>query len=686
MVIGVTANGTVAAQLVNRLTENKTFKVKVGNEQDQTFGFMKWFELDNDSHLYQLEGDIYQLNFSPIKSGALVIGWVGFGYAIDELLAQRFASLTGLSTDFVIKENGGSLRLFASSKNTETIAEQQLAKNIINQKIDENVVATVYPLGLANQQEIVAVMYGKRSDLLASLQDRWQELLFFVVFLLFTSLIGAYWIAANISRPVKLLVVQVKAITHGNYAQTLNFSSKDELGQLASDFNQMKTAINQREKNISHQAFHERITGLPNRYKLIDILKEWLQSPPKSFAVLRLSPQRMKEVNYTLGHDVGDSVVKEIATRLSHLSENEFVYHIGGSSFASLVKNTNQEQLSPLIDEIEQAMEAEFKVNNTLLNIQVKLGIALHPDNSAQPEQLLTMAVTALQHAQKNSLHHAFCQTSLSLLTVERLHLINGLKSAIADQQLVLFYQPKLDLKSGLITSVEALVRWIHPEHGMVPPDKFISLAEQTGYIHPLTAWVIDTALAQYNSWQKRNIHLPIAINVSAENLKLPNFYELVIIALEKHNLTPDAICIEITESVVVDDPMATIELLSRFEKRNFKLSIDDYGTGYSSLAQLTQLPIDEMKIDKAFVIHLVKNKKDRVIVKSTIELAHALNLVVVAEGIEDEKTLDWLRENGCEKAQGYFISKPKPAEEFDQWLFASKYFKPPIDLVKKQQ
>jgi len=689
MVIAVKANGTVVAQLINRLTESNKWKVKVGSEQGQAFGFMQWFELDNDSHLYQLEGDIYQLNFSPIKSGALVIGWVGFGYAIDERLANRFSALTGLTTNFIIKENKENLRLFASSKNdnaknNSSIAEQQLTKNIINQQANENVIATVYPLGVANEQEIFAVMYGERSDLLLSLQDRWQELLLFAAFLLLTSLVGAYWIAASISRPVKLLVEQVKAITHGNYAQTLSFSSKDELGQLATEFNQMKSAINQREKTISHQAFHERLTGLPNRYQLIAVLKNWLKSPPESFAVLRISPQRMKEVNYTLGHDVGDSVVKEIANRLGNSSENEFIFHIGGSSFALLVKDTNQKQLSAFMTEIEQTMEGEFRVNNTLLNIQVKIGASLYPDHSSQPEQLLTMAGTALQHAQKNSLQHMFYQTSLSLLTVERLHLINGLKSAIYEEQLVLYYQPKLDLKSGLVSSVEALVRWVHPELGMVPPDKFISLAEQTGYIHPLTAWVIDTALAQYSTWQKRDIHLPIAINVSAENLKLPNFYELVISALDKHNLTPDAICIEITESVVVDDPIATIDLLSRFEKRGFKLSIDDYGTGYSSLAQLTQLPICEMKIDKAFVTDLVKNKQDRVIVKSTIELAHALNLGVVAEGIEDEATLDWLRDNGCEKAQGYFISKPKPANEFDPWLLASKYFKAPIEAIQK--
>jgi len=684
MVIAVKANGIVAAQLVNNLTDNNKFKVSVGSDQGRAFGFMQWFELENDNHLYQLANDVYQLNFSPIKSGALIIGWVGFGYAIDERLADQFSTLTGLTTNFIIKENADNLRLFASSKNGNSIEEQKITKNIINQQTNENIIATAYPLGTANKQEIIAVMYGERSDLLLSLQDRWQELLLFAAFLLLISLIGAYWIAASISRPVKLLVEQVKAITHGNYAQTLSFSSKDELGQLATEFNQMKSAINQREKTISHQAFHDRLTGLPNRYQLIETLKNWLESPPESFAVLRISPQRMKEVNYTLGHEVGDSVVKEIANRLSDSSKSEFIFHIGGSSFALLIKNSDQEQLSTFIDEIGQTMESEFKVKNTLLNIQIKIGTALYPDHSLQPEQLLTMAGTALQHAQKNSLYHVFYQTSLSLLTVERLHLINGLKSAISEQQLVLYYQPKLDLKSGLISSVEALVRWIHPELGMVPPDKFISLAEQTGYIHPLTAWVIDSALGQYSIWKKRDIHLPIAINVSAENLKLPNFYELVITALDKHNLTPDAICIEITESVVVDDPIATIDLLSRFEKRGFKLSIDDYGTGYSSLAQLTQLPICEMKIDKAFVTDLVKNKQDRVIVKSTIELAHALNLGVVAEGIEDEATLDWLRDNGCEKAQGYFISKPKPANEFDSWLFASKYFKAPKESLQR--
>jgi diguanylate cyclase (GGDEF)-like protein len=501
--------------------------------------------------------------------------------------------------------------------------------------------------------------------------------------LLLSSLLAAYWIAVKISAPVKILVEQVKAITDGNYSATLEFSSNDELGQLAEEFNLMKDAINKREQTISLQAFHDQLTKLPNRYSLLKTLEKWLTSFSEPFAVIRISPQRMKEVNYSLGHDVGDDVIIELANRLMFCSENNYIYNVGGSSFVLIVKGVNKVKLNHFLTEIEEIMEAEFKLKNILLNIQIKMGISLYPDHSSNNQELLAMASTALQYAQKKNVHHIIYEEHLSSLTIERLHLINGLKSAISENQLVLFYQPKLDLKKGLVTEVEALVRWIHPEHGLIPPDNFISLAEQTGYIHQLTAWVIDTALAQYKLWRHQGIKLAIAVNVSAENLKLTNFYENVIILLEKHNLTPEALCIEITESVVLEDPDATIELLTRFKNRGFHLSVDDYGTGYSSLAQLTKLPVCEMKIDKAFVSDLIDKQENRVIVDSTISLAHALNLNVVAEGIEDQATLEWLTNNNCDMAQGYFISKPKPIDELNTWLAQSKYFHTKPNLVR---
>jgi len=582
---------------------------------------------------------------------------------------------------FVIKDEA-NIKLL-SKRQDVSIIESLLIKNIVNNTYSNDVISTVHSIGGIDNKVILAIMYGARSDILISVQDRWQELLLLAVFLLISSLTAAYWIAKRISHPVKILVEQVKAITEGDYTTEVKFSSKDELGLLAQEFNNMTVAINKREQTIKHQAFHDQLTKLPNRYNLLRTLEKWIANSSEPFAVIRISPQRMKEVNFSLGHDVGDDVVIELASRLMFCSENDYVYNVGGSSFVLLMKQVNKLKLKHFLQEISDSMEDEFKLKHILLNIQVKAGISLYPEHSSNHQKLLTMAGTALQHAQKKHLHYIIYEDHLSSLTVARLHLINGLKSAISDNQLVLYYQPKLNLQNGIITEVEALVRWQHPEHGMVPPDKFICLAEQTGYIHQLTAWVIDTALIQYKSWLNDNIKLPIAVNISVENLKLPNFYELVILALERHALTSESLCLEITESIVLEDSEATIGLLTRLKNKGFHISVDDYGTGYSSLAQLTQLPVCEMKIDKTFVTDIPSMNKNKVIVDSTIKLAHSLGLSVVAEGIEDQETLDWLIKNNCDMAQGYFISKPKPADEFNEWLLQSKYFKSNISLVR---
>jgi len=680
MVIAIDKSGKITGQLINGLQGDGEYKVKIGGEQGTLFRYMDWFEFDGSNHLYPLDGKFYQLNFSPMKSGNLVIGWVGFGYVIDQRLANRLSELIDLTVDFVVKKNSEWL-VFASSTGGAQESEMGLAKGLLVKQNPDVVIATTYTFGEVESQELMAVIYGIRADLLFAIQRRWQELLLLAAIMLLISLVGAYLIAAGISRPVKLLVEQAKEIRSGEYTGSVRVGSKDELGVLAKEFNAMKQAVLNRENTIKHQAFHDQLTTLPNRYSLLNAIDDLIAHNPETFALIRLGPDRMREVNYSLGHDVGDEVVKEMARRLRRFDRTAGVFNVGGGSFALLLKSVCKSNIQPSLDKLGQLFESEFVLKNIVLNIQIRQGVAFFPEHSEQSRQLLAKAGTALQYATKNKLPQVVYQPRFSSMTIERLHLINGLKSAIAEQQMVLHYQPKLDFSRGQIAEVEALVRWQHPEQGMVPPDKFIGLAEQTGYIHQLTYWVIDTALKQHKRWQKNNIYMPIAINISAESLKLADFYETVVAALERYKLNPDAICLEITESVVVEDPDTTIKLLARFRDKGFRLSVDDYGTGYSSLAQLTQLPVSEMKIDKAFVTHLIDNEEDRVVVKSTIDLAHALGLEVVAEGIEDQQTLDWLKENGCEMAQGYFISKPKNVDEFNDWLLNSEYFKPKFDL-----
>jgi EAL domain-containing protein (putative c-di-GMP-specific phosphodiesterase class I) len=303
------------------------------------------------------------------------------------------------------------------------------------------------------------------------------------------------------------------------------------------------------------------------------------------------------------------------------------------------------------------------------LQLQVCIGVALCPDHSADAKLILQMADTALHHTKENGKLVQTYHPDLDVNTVERLSLINDLKQAIPAGQLTLHFQPKLCLKTNTITHVEALVRWQHPSLGMIPPDDFIHIAEQTGQIKALTRWVFITALAQFNTWRTLGIELNIAINIAAKNLKEADFHQFICQSLISANVPAEKVTLEVTESSVVEDPESAIKLLSEFKSHGMKLSIDDYGTGYSSLAQLKRLPVHELKIDKSFIQRLEHDEDDQIIVRSTIELAHNMGLHVVAEGIEDEFALNWLIDHGCELAQGYYISKPKPAIELTPWL-----------------
>jgi diguanylate cyclase (GGDEF)-like protein len=687
LAIAVADDGLVVGELIQSAVEDGGNKVRVGEGQGQAFPDMTLFDLPGANYLFKRENSVYQLSFSPLKSGELVFGWVGFGYSIDKRLANKFAGLTELTTVFAISGETAWEILASSSPDSPaapTLAELDLVERVAAGKPVDNVIATLYRLGTVEDQQMVAVMYGTRSDFLLAIQERWHDLSLLAVVTLLLSLAGAYLIAAGISRPVKVLVEQARDIASGNYDRSINYFSKDELGQLAREFNQMKTAIVSREQEISRHAFSDLLTGLPNRHQLNQTLEQLLSQDPAPFAFIRLGLQRINDVNYSLGHDAGDEVIRAAAQRLATVCEPGLLFNVGGNAFVLLMKVPDRAGLEVRIDAIKQAVAPEFELPNFSLHIDVQMGISWYPEHDSTGTSLLEMAGTALQHAQLKGLPFLEYDESMFRTTVERLELINGFKNAIRGNQLVLHYQPKLDIDKATVTEVEALVRWQHPQYGMVPPDKFISLAEQTGYIHDLTLWVLDTALQQYRSWRDDDgIQLPIAVNISAESLRNPEFFDIVEAALQRHGLPPDAISMEVTESVVVVNPEAAIAVLDRFQQTGIRLSVDDYGTGFSSLAQLSRLPVNELKIDKAFVMNLPRQQADQVIVKSTIEMAHALGLGVVAEGVEDAESLEWLQRLGCEMAQGYYICRPKPAAELIEWLRQSHYHDPRPRLVK---
>ena len=668
LAMAISADALITGQLLLTLEQDEQRKVRQGPEKGEKFRFSEWLDSQQQAHLYLLDDAVYQLSLSPLTVGSKTIGWLAFGFQIDRRLALEFMSITGLETDFILQENS-KWRLVASS-NPE--AELNFAGEIIKGNTPDDYIGVGHLLTGFDEQVFGVAMYGLRADFVEVLQKRWLQLLLLEVITLLISLAGAYAIAASITKPITRLVKQAKIVASGDYHQTIKLNEQNELGQLAHEFNVMQSAVLSREQAITHRANHDPLTDLPNR-NVLTLTLEHLTKNQQKFALLHLNISRLKDVNDTLGHDVGNSVIKETAKRLLRLTDFQLICHLGADEFVLLSELTGLRTVDSLVDKVQEGLEANFLYQGISLQLQVRIGLTLSPEHSCDAQNLLQMADTALHHTRKTRQQVQIYHADLDVNSVERLSLINDLKKAITGGQLELYYQPKINLATNVVTHVEALVRWQHPNLGMIPPDNFIHIAEQTGQINALTQWVIYTALAQYKNWCALGITLNIAVNISAENLKDADFYDFVCQALTSYQVPAENVTLEVTESAVVEDPESAIALLSKFKAHGMRISIDDYGTGYSSLAQLKQLPVHELKIDKSFIQKLKDDEDDQIIVRSTIELAHNMGLSVVAEGIEDDYAKCWLAEHKCELGQGYFISRPKPALELTSWLQEQK-------------
>ncbi|MGJ8692296.1 MAG: EAL domain-containing protein [Thalassotalea sp.] len=666
----VSEQGIISAQLQVKKDNNGQKKVRQGSEKQQAFRFPQWLESPESAHLYLLENELYQLSLSPLTVGSKTIGWLAFGFKIDQKLADYFKQITQLETDFLLRVNGDWQLLASSNKQ----ADLAFSLTVINELTPDNYIGIGHVVTDFDEHQLGLAMSGLKSDFTAVLQKRWWQFLLLAGVTLLLSLASAYVIAASIIKPVKHLVHQAKNIASGDYNQRVDIKDKSELGQLAEEFNNMQSAVLIRENAINHRANHDALTNLPNRNALNQKLNE-LASSGTPFIVCYLNLCRLQDVNETLGHDVGDWLIKEAAKRLYMVPQNLFLSHIGADEFVLLFSPEQHAEIEKIVADINYFLEQTCSYQNINLQLQTRIGVSIFPAHCGSAKSILQMADTALHHARKNNQPLQIYNKDLDVNSVERLNLINDLKHAIVDNQLELHYQPKLNLVTGVPTHVEALVRWQHPTLGMIPPDNFIYIAEQTGQINALTHWVFLTALQQYNQWLSEGIDLNIAVNISAENLKSDDFFDFICHSIAEHGVPTDRITLEVTESAVVDDTGVAMNLLRKFQQQGMKISIDDYGTGYSSLAQLKQLPVNELKIDKSFVQRLHDDEDDQIIVRSTIELAHNMGLTVVAEGIEDEFSLKWLAQHKCELGQGYFISRPQSVEKITAWLKTQKNY-----------
>lgn len=421
-----------------------------------------------------------------------------------------------------------------------------------------------------------------------------------------------------------------------------------------------------------HRSMHDDLTGLPNQNYFHDKMNAAIaraSNIKKTCVVILIDINRFKEINSSLGHFYGDFILQQITTRIKNsLRNSDFLARWAGDKFAVLLPDTNMKQAIAISSTITGNITQPFTIEGNNISIETSHGLAIFPEHGEQTDKLMQAAHIAMYEAQKNHVNYSIFDQAHYHSPFKKIILASELRDAINTDSLLLYYQPQISVINGKISGAEALMRWEHPEKGLITPDSFIDVIEQTDLSKALASWVLDKALQQHKQWQKIGLNINISINLSIKNLHDYEFPAEVKRLLEKWQVTPNFITLEITESGLMVDPGRVTKVVSELKGIGINLSIDDFGTGYSSLAYLRKFPAREIKIDKSFVLDMLNNEDSAVIVKSTIDLAHNIGRLVVAEGVENHGTYVLLKRFGCDFLQGFFFSKALPADEFLQW------------------
>lgn len=428
---------------------------------------------------------------------------------------------------------------------------------------------------------------------------------------------------------------------------------------------------------LEHMALHDSLTDLPNRalfMNQLDHAVEAMQRGDSTIAVLVMDLDRFKEVNDTLGHNIGDQLLQQVAFRLRQaLGQHDVMARLGGDEFAVFLPKASEQEAVQAAQKIIKALELPIPLAELDIPIATSVGITMFPSHGRSAMVLLQRADVAMYYAKRQRSGFAIYSQQIDPNSLRRLTMVGELRHAIDNDELLLHFQPKINVQTRTCCGVEVLVRWRHPQHGMMPPMEFVPLAEETGLIRPMTRWVLDSALHHWSIWNRKGHRISVAVNLSVRNLMDPKLEELVATQLKRWNVPAECLQLEITESDLMSDPERAIKVLSALDEMGIRLSIDDFGTGYSSLAYLKRLPVDELKIDKSFVMGMENDDNDAMIVDATIDLAHRLGLKVVAEGVENERVLGMLAKLNCDVAQGYFISRPVEQGALVNWLVAEQ-------------
>jgi len=635
------------------------------------------------ANLALVKGRAYQLVAVPVQAAGLG-GWLLMAVDLQDEPLRELQTLSQLRGVFLLRGQIQSpwqaLGSVLDAQHTGAVARhlqenpQDGGKTFALKMGAEQMRGLYLPLLQDGSQELVVVLlrsFDKAFDSFGLLRQTlaWLTLLGVAAFAL-----GSVLTARRISGPISHLADSVERLGRGDYdTPVAQIKGAEEVSNLARAFEAMRQGIRQRDTSLNDLAFKDQLTELPNRAGFGLLVAQALEESgvDKQLAVLTLGLDRFKHVNDVQGFEFGDLLLRKVAKRLSHLlpGPGDGLARLSGDEFALLLRGASEASALALADAIRRDFENPLQIQDQTVDLSAGIGIALAPQHGQEAKLLLARATLAMFDAKKRQSGSMVYSAKLDVGSQESLSLLGELRHAVEAGELRLYLQPKVDLSRGRIHSAEALVRWEHPERGLVPPMQFIPFAEQSGFIRSITTWVIAASLRAWSQARAQGLDLRISVNLSTRDLLDQDLPGKILSMLAAQGASSHALCLEITESAIMDDPQRALHTLEQLSALGFKLSIDDFGTGYSSLAYLKTLPVNELKIDKSFVLAMENDLGDAKIVHSTIELARNLGLSVVAEGVETAKAWKILAALGCDEGQGYFIAKPMPEGQFMDWL-----------------
>ncbi|WP_438863184.1 putative bifunctional diguanylate cyclase/phosphodiesterase [Neptunicella sp.] len=615
---------------------------------------------------------LYQVILLPVKAPR-AIAYTLIGFRISDQVANDLKKLTGLEVTFIQDQN----KVMSSSINEQlsTDIRRYVAEHRLHWMFGSRLayINRIIPLNGLSDSSVSILL----SASLAQTYEEFDRLLFTFLILaaatMLVCLILSGFLAKRLTVPLSRLVVTARRFAQGDYLSELkNTRDSTEIKQLFNAFTDMGNEIQQREKQITYQSQHDSLTGLYNRHIMGIQIDEILKSG-KEFLILVIDIKGLKQINDKLGPQIGDDCIQVVAKRLVNYAPdgNENNGRIGGDEFLTILPRDKDLMPVQQVNDLLSQLNHPYKVRDLSLNLQFSCGVAMYPDDASDSKSLVRRATIASDAASTANEALRFYQTGEDEAHLERIAIVEDLKQALRadDGELFMHYQPKMSAQTGQVEKVEALIRWINREGKFIPPDLFIDLAEQAGLIIELTHWVINEVVKQVKAWQKQNLYIKASINVSAQDLTDDKFLGYLQKTIFTHDVSPKYITIELTERDMMQDERKALAAIKALKQAGFTISVDDYGVGQSSLSKLKQLPLDELKIDKSFILELDNSPGDQIIVRSTIMLGHNLGFSMVAEGVENQASLDLLIDMGCDHIQGYHISRPLAANDLTLWL-----------------